>query len=115
MADRNHSATVGSLMLLSGGIIGAGLALLYAPQSGKKTRKQIARYGRKARNEAEEAARDAADYVSEMVDTISDQTSELVDRGGDVASHWRKNLLSSIENGQKTLEKQAKNLSHLWG
>lgn len=115
MSERNHSATIGSLMLLSGGIIGAGLAILYAPQSGKKTRKQIVRYGKKVRNEAEETAREAANYVAEMVDNLSDHTSDLVDRGGDIASYWRKNLVDSIENGQKALEKQAKKLSSLWG
>ncbi len=115
MTERNRNATIGSLMLLSGGIIGAGLALLYAPQSGKRTRRQIVRYSRKARNEAEETARDAANYVTEMVDTLSDQTSDLVDRGNDVASYWRKSLMESIENGQKALEKQAKRLSGMWG
>jgi len=42
MAENNNSAMVGALMLVAGGIIGAGVALLFAPQSGKRTRKEIA-------------------------------------------------------------------------
>ncbi|MEK7307738.1 MAG: YtxH domain-containing protein, partial [Nitrospirota bacterium] len=34
---------------LIGGIVGAGLALIFAPQSGKKTRKDISRFTRRVR------------------------------------------------------------------
>jgi gas vesicle protein len=38
--DDNKTGTI-LISVLIGGIIGAGLALLLAPQSGKKTRRQI--------------------------------------------------------------------------
>ena len=38
--DNNKTATV-LISFLIGGIIGSGIALLLAPQSGKKTRRQI--------------------------------------------------------------------------
>jgi gas vesicle protein len=113
MAENNNS-TIAALMLVSGGILGAGLALLYAPQSGKKTRKQITRYAKKVRNEAEELARDMAGSISEMAEDLSDKTSDLMDRGNEIAGDWRKALLESIEEGQKSLEKQRKKLSQLW-
>lgn len=47
MSDRDNNATVGAMMLVAGGVIGAGLAILFAPQSGKKTRRQIVRYSKK--------------------------------------------------------------------
>ncbi len=115
MADKNNSSTIAALMLISGGILGAGLALLYAPQSGKKTRRKITRYTKKVRNEAEELARDMAGSVSEMAENLSDKTSELVDKGNDIAGDWRNTLLESIEEGQRSLERQRKKLSQLWG
>ena len=36
MDENNNNAMVGALMLVAGGIIGAGVALLFAPQTGKK-------------------------------------------------------------------------------
>jgi gas vesicle protein len=44
---------------LVGGAVGAGLALLLAPQSGKKTRRQI-------RDIAEDLSEQASDYADRM-------------------------------------------------
>jgi gas vesicle protein len=114
MAENNNYATVAALMLVSGGIIGAGLALLYAPHSGKRTRKQITRFSKKVRNEAEELASDMVASVSDMVEDLGDKTSDLVDRGNEIAGEWRKTLLDTIDEGQRSLEKQRKKLAQLW-
>lgn len=114
MADRENNATVGAMMLIAGGVIGAGMALLYAPQSGKKTRRQIVRYGRKVRNEAERKMHDAAESVTDMVDDLGEKTRELVDNGADAAEEWRTHLLETMEDGQKTLEKQRQRLLKHW-
>lgn len=114
MAERDNSAAVGAMMLVAGGVIGAGLALLFAPQSGRKTRRRIARYGRKVRNEAEEMARETTRTVSEMVEDLGERTSEMMDHGSEVAEGWRRQLLESLERGQKGLEKQRRRLTQLW-
>jgi gas vesicle protein len=67
MSDNRNTGTVGALMLVAGGLIGAGLGILFAPQSGKKTRRKIGRYAQKVRNEAEEIIRDSAQAVTEAV------------------------------------------------
>jgi gas vesicle protein len=103
------------MMLLAGGVIGAGLALLYAPQSGERTRKQISRYAKKVRNETEEMIRDAAYAVTDMAEDLGEKTSELARRGGEVTNDWRQHLLDSIEQGQKSLDKQRKKLQQMWG
>jgi len=115
MAEKDNGAVVGAMMLVAGGVIGAGLALLFAPQSGRRTRKQVSRYAKKVRNETEEKIRDAAHAVSEMVDELGEKTAGLVDRGSEVADDWRQHLLDSIEQGQKSLDKQRKKLMQLWG
>ena len=115
MADRHNSATtVGAMMLVAGGVIGAGVALLFAPQSGERTRRDIARRSRKARNQTEKMVREAAESVTELVEDLGDKTSDLVDRGGEVAESWRQHLLESIDRGQKNLEKQRQKLSQRW-
>lgn len=111
----NRIIIAGAMMLVAGGIIGAGLALLYAPQSGEKTRRQIARCARKVRNETEELIRDTADSISEMVEDLGEKTSDFADRGGDIAGDWRQVLLDAIDRGQKGFEKQRKKLEQVWG
>lgn len=55
-SDDNNSGTV-LIAFLIGGIIGAGISLLLAPQAGKKTRRQIADLAEDARDSASEYAK----------------------------------------------------------
>lgn len=57
--------------------IGAGLALLFAPQSGEETRRGIRRRARTARDTVQGAVTDAADAV---VDTFQDARRKVEDR-----------------------------------
>ncbi len=52
---------------------GACVALLYAPQTGEKTRRQIRRN-----------VEDAGDYLKEAADNVQDRAQEYVKRGRDV-------------------------------
>jgi gas vesicle protein len=54
--DRNRSLLVA---LVIGGLVGAGVALLLAPQSGKRTRQQIA-----------DLAEDLKDYASDLTEKV---------------------------------------------
>jgi|YelNatPaOPRAMG01_1025707.scaffolds.fasta_scaffold25807_4 gas vesicle protein len=57
-------------MLTAGLGIGAIVGLLYAPQSGRRTRKLISR-----------AAEDGADYVAERTREIRKQAEDAIERG----------------------------------
>lgn len=114
MADSDNRATVGAMMLLAGGVIGAGLGLLFAPHSGRRTRNQIARSTRRVRNQAEEMVRDAAHTVTEAVEDLGEKTASVIERGGEVAEDWREHLLDSIERGQKRLAKERQRLTQRW-
>lgn len=114
MTKNQKTSTVGAIMLVSGGLIGAGLGILFAPYSGKKTRRQIGRYGKKVKNETEALIRDSADAVRETVETLADRTSDLVDRGGEVAEEWREYLKDALEDGQKSIDRQRRRLGDIW-
>jgi gas vesicle protein len=58
--------------------IGAAIALLFAPQSGEETRKQIA-----------EKAQDGKDYVTAKSREIRKQAEDLVDQGKDLVNKRR--------------------------
>lgn len=115
MADNNNRAIAGALMLVAGGIIGAGVALLFAPQSGEKTRKDITRYARKARRKAGDVVDDFSDSISDMVDVVSDKATDILEKGKDMAYEAKKDLLKAIEEGQTKLEKQRSKLEKLIG
>jgi gas vesicle protein len=115
MADNNNRVTAGALMLVAGGIIGAGLALLFAPQSGKRTRRDIARIAKKTKHKAEDIVENFVDTVSEMADAVGDKAADILDQGKDLACDAKKELLRALEDGQSKLEKQRARLAKLIG
>lgn len=116
--EDSNSAIVGALMLVAGGIIGAGVALMYAPQSGERTRKGIARFGKKARRKAQDAVEvveDFTDQVSDMAETVGDRATEILEKGKDMAYSAKKGLLKAIEEGEARLVKERSRLQKMIG
>jgi len=105
MEDREKKITAAALLIFAGGVIGASLALLFAPQSGARTRNDIRRYSKKARNRADEVVEDLAANVSNLVEAIGEKTDDLLEKGKDAAGGARKDLISLIEEGAAKLEK----------
>jgi gas vesicle protein len=119
MSNReNNTIVVGALMLLAGGILGAGAALLYAPQSGEKTRKEIGRYAKKARRRAQEAVETVEDFteqVSDMAGAVGERAAEILEKGKDMAYGAKKGLLKAIEDGEARLSKERARLTKMIG
>ena len=65
MSDNNESSRIGGYLaaFAIGALIGTGAALLYAPRSGKETRKLLAKKGRELKGQAADALDDAKDFV----------------------------------------------------
>lgn len=105
MENRDEKIAAAALLVFAGGVIGAGLALLFAPQSGRRTRKSILCYSKKARNRADEVVDDLAANVSNLVEAIGEKTEDLLEKGKDVADDARKDLIRLIEEGASKLEK----------
>lgn len=105
MEDKDKKVAAAALLIFAGGIVGAGLALLFAPQSGSRTRKDISRYSQKTRNRADEVVDDLAANVSDLVEAIGEKTGDLLESGKDAAGSARKDLIRLIEEGASKLEK----------
>jgi len=114
-SEIRKSVTVGGIMLIAGGLLGAAAALLYAPQSGRQTRRDIARYSRKVRRQAEDIVDDFADNVHGMVETIGERAEDILDKGKDLAHEAKVELIKIIDEGQARLEKQKERLAKIIG
>jgi gas vesicle protein len=78
MSDENSNQVGGMLTAFAvGALVGAGIALLYAPQSGKKTRDLLARRA----NELRDKAGEALDESKEMVRGKKAQVLAAVEAG----------------------------------
>jgi gas vesicle protein len=81
------------LFFLAGCVIGAGAALLLAPQSGEKTRTMLKDYAKDAQDKALEKARQAKDTF----DTAIEQGKQFVNEKKAV-------LAASVEAGREAME-----------
>lgn len=72
-----------SMLLLGGSILGAGLALLYAPYSGVKSRKKMMRFGKSMSKMSDRTLRNFNDAVSDFADmmgTMSKRANAMLHR-----------------------------------
>ena len=66
---------------------GAAIALLYAPQSGERTRKKLRKGVESAVDDASEHLKDAGDYLKAQAERLSDEAQDAIKRARGQASH----------------------------
>lgn len=81
---------------LVGALVGAGLGLLFAPQSGERTRKEIGKRARKLRHEAE-------DKLEEMGDQIEDRGRRI--KGA--VEDWADDVAEEVREGKRAIGRTA--------
>ena len=115
MDDRNDDVMMGAMLVLVGAILGAGAALLFAPQSGQKTRKDISRYARKTSRKVEGVAGEVVGSVAGMADAVEEKAEELLEKGKDLSRESREAVVAALNDGQERLGRQRDRLAKLFG
>ena len=95
MREEGYGAGSVLLSFLLGGVVGAGLALLLAPQSGAETRKKI-------RDMADDVKGKANDYIAQTKDKISG----AVEEGKGYYDEKKSLIKSAIDAGKEAYEKE---------
>jgi gas vesicle protein len=95
---------------LIGGLLGAGLALLFAPQSGERTRRDISKFAKRVKEDTMEIAEDSIESIEELMGKIGEKISNIASAGKELSEDARKRVLKAIENGQKVIEEQKERL-----
>lgn len=115
MDERNGDVMMGAMLVLVGAILGAGAALLFAPQSGRKTRRDISRYARKTSKMVEGVAGEVVGSVAGMADAVEEKAEELLEKGKDLSRESREAVLAALSEGQERLGRQRDRLAKLLG
>ncbi len=105
MDDGKRQAQIIGAFLL-GGIIGSGLAILFAPQSGKRTREDIAWAANKVKRRTEDVAEDVAYTVKNVMGDLGGLLSDVIGQGKHLTEDVKESLVDIIENSQKTFAEQ---------
>jgi len=94
--------------LLVGGLAGAGMVLLVAPQSGKKTRAQIRQKSSDLRDQTvktvEGAMAQTRDKARQIKDDIRDQAGELQQGGQGLLDEQRDHLSKTLKGWGKAVK-----------
>ena len=97
--NSENSTSVSSVLLalLGGAIVGAGIALLYAPQSGRRTRQKLKDLGD-----------DAEDFAREILETAADGVGKAETLGGawaekakEFVEEKKREMLGTSRDGSK--------------
>ena len=115
MSDRNDNVMMGTLLMVVGAILGAGAALLFAPQTGRETRRDITRYARKTGRKVEGMAGDVVGSVAGMVDAVEEAAEEFLKKGKDLSKESRDAVVDALHEGQERLGRQRDRLAKLLG
>jgi gas vesicle protein len=83
---------------------GATVALICAPQSGVKTRKQLKRKLNDAGGYLKDQLDDAGDYVKDQAAVLGDQATKAYKRGKEGASDLSDNLVDSVQSAVKSVK-----------
>jgi len=96
MSDEKHSSS-GLVCFLAGAAIGAGLALLYAPQSGAETRKKL-----------KDTSDKVADDVKQHYEKVSEEAKKAIEHVKVTAEKSIINVKNFIEGAKESMKKEIK-------
>ena len=68
MSDQGRQVAKVAALVAGGAVIGAGLGLLFAPQTGAETRRDVGRYAKKAQLQATRWSRTVKSGVKDVMD-----------------------------------------------
>lgn len=93
-------------LFLLGAAFGAGLALLFAPQSGEETRAELRRTARKVKRRARGMAEEGREIAEDLVRTGREAAEDIVDSGRDAVRQMRRRGRSAARHAREALEER---------
>ena len=93
-----QDSVIGPFLL--GIALGAGVALLFAPQSGEETRRGMARSARRAQNAAQDFVEDVSDTVADKVREVKSTVEEKLEATLDAVDERKRRVTNAFHAGR---------------
>lgn len=103
-----HSGGLSSFMI--GLAVGAGLALLFAPQSGAETRRTLTRSAKRVRRAAEGVVDDAKTKVGETFETARQRVEEKIEEARGAIEMKRDQVQRAVQAGREAAQQAREDL-----
>ena len=98
--------------LFAGAMVGAAVALLYAPQSGAQTTKDIKKFSRKTVARLDDLQGNIREQVTDWVENITELVKDGVNSGRKLGAEGYEQVLQGFDNAKKCLEDGKSRLEH---
>jgi gas vesicle protein len=105
-----REAGVGSFII--GIALGAGIALLLAPQSGEETRRGIARRARRAQEVAKDFVEDVSGTVADKFNDVRASVEERIEATFEAVDAKKRQVSSAVEAGRAAARQTRGELEH---
>jgi gas vesicle protein len=109
-ADRNTVIADAAISFIAGTLLGAGVALLFAPQSGRKTRRDIRQFAENTGNKVEAAQLELRHSTENILGDISEKLQEGLACGIDWTDNKIADLQGALEGARKSLAREAEKI-----
>jgi gas vesicle protein len=93
-----------AVAFIAGSLLGAGVALLLAPQSGRKTRRDLGHFAEKTRNKVEAAQLELRHTIENIVGDATEKIEEGLDQGIDWTESRIAELRRALDAGRKFIQ-----------
>jgi gas vesicle protein len=98
--ERGYPGSAIALGFILGGALGAGLAMLFAPESGRRTRERL-----------RDLAADARDKTIDVSDGLRDKAEDVLERGREVLEEKKSMLSAAVQAGKEAIHRERDRLS----
>jgi len=110
IVERDAGAGIGPLLL--GLALGAGVALLFAPQSGEETRRAVARRARRAQDAAQDFVEDVSGTVADKFKQVRATVEERIDATFEAVDAKKRQVTNAVEAGRAAARQTRGELEH---
>ncbi len=98
--ERGYSGAGVALAFILGGVLGGCLALLFAPESGRRTRERL-----------RDLAADVRDRTIDLSEDIRDKAEEALERGKDILEEKKSMVSAAVQAGKEAMQRERERLS----
>jgi len=98
--ERGYSGSAIALGFILGGALGASLALLFAPESGRRTRERL-----------RDLAADVRDKTIDLSEDLRDRAEDAVERSREVIEEKKSILSAAVQAGKEAMQRERDRLS----
>jgi gas vesicle protein len=98
--ERGYSAASIALAFILGGVLGGSMALLFAPESGRRTRERL-----------RDVAADVRDKTIDMSEELRDKAEEALERGREMFEEKKSIVTAAVQAGREAVQRERDRLS----